>query len=578
MRKLRLAMAQINTTVGDLEGNTSKVLEYVERARARQADLVVFPEMAIPGYPPEDLLFKPSFIRANLDAMQRVVAASRGITVVVGFVDLQGDIYNAAAVAHDGELLGVYHKMYLPNYGVFDEDRYFKAGDKCPVYVVNGVHVGVNICEDIWYALGPTAVQRDAGAEVILNINASPYHAGKLAFRERMVATRAADNGVFVSYTNMVGGQDELVFDGGSMVFDQGGELVARAPQFEESLTLVDLDVDAVLHHRLRDPRPRKERPILSSVGASEVVRHSERVPAPDRPPLDGRIVEPLDQLAEVYAALVLGTADYVRKSGFVKTLIGLSGGIDSSLTAAVAADALGSENVVCVAMPSRYSSEGSLTDARAVAANLGVELLTIPIEEAFEAMLHMLAEPFAGAQPNVAEENLQTRIRGNILMGLSNKHGWLVLTTGNKSEFATGYATLYGDMAGGFSVIKDVPKTLVYKLARHRNEHGSPRNVIPDSVLDKAPSAELKPDQTDQDTLPPYDVLDMILEAYVEQDRSYADIVDLGFEAATVGRVISMVDRNEYKRRQAPPGVKITPRAFGRDRRLPIVNRYRQG
>ena len=578
MRKLRLAMAQINATVGDLEGNTSRILDNVERARARQADLVVFPEMAIPGYPPEDLLFKPSFIRANLDAMQRVVDGSRGITVVVGFVDLQGDIYNAAAVAHDGELLGVYHKMYLPNYGVFDEDRYFKAGDKCPVYVVNGVHVGVNICEDIWYALGPTAVQRDAGAEVILNINASPYHAGKLAFRERMVATRAADNGVFVSYTNMVGGQDELVFDGGSMVFDQGGELVARAPQFEESLTLVDLDVDAVLHHRLRDPRPRKERPILSSVGASEVVRHSEHTPAPDKPALGGCIVEPLDPLAEIYAALVLGTADYVRKSGFAKTLIGLSGGIDSSLTAAIAADALGSENVVCVAMPSRYSSEGSLTDARSVAANLGVELLTIPIEEAFQAMLHMLAEPFAGAPPNVAEENLQTRIRGNILMGLSNKHGWLVLTTGNKSEVATGYATLYGDMAGGFSVIKDVPKTLVYRLAAYRNQHGSPRNVIPDSVLEKAPSAELKPDQTDQDTLPPYDVLDMILEAYVEQDRSHADIVDMGFEAATVGRVISMVDRNEYKRRQAPPGVKITPRAFGRDRRLPIVNRYRQG
>ena len=577
-RKLRLAMAQINTTVGDLEGNTSKVLEYVERARAQQADLVVFPELAIPGYPPEDLLFKPSFIRANIDAMQRVVDGSRGITVVVGFVDLQGDIYNAAAVAHDGQLLGVYHKMYLPNYGVFDEDRYFKAGSVCPVYVVNGVHVGVNICEDIWYALGPSAVQRDAGAEVILNINGSPYHAGKLAFRERMVATRAADNGVYVSYTNLVGGQDELVFDGGSMVYDQGGEIVARGPQFEEDLVLADLDVDAVLHHRLRDPRPRKERPILSSVGASEVVHHSDHTPGPARPALDGCIAEPLDPLAEVYSALVLGTADYVRKSGFGKVLIGLSGGIDSSLTAAIAADALGGENVTCVAMPSRYSSEGSLLDAKAVAGNLGVELLTIPIEEAFEAMLHMLEEPFRGTQPNVAEENLQTRIRGNILMGLSNKHGRLVLTTGNKSEFATGYATLYGDMAGGFSVIKDVPKTLVYRLARYRNECGSPRNVIPDSVLDKAPSAELKPDQTDQDTLPPYDLLDQILEAYVEQDRSYADIVEMGIDAATVGRVIAMVDRNEYKRRQAPPGVKITPRAFGRDRRLPIVNRYRQG
>ena len=578
VRKLRLAMAQINTTVGDLDGNTSRILDYVERARAKQADLVVFPEMAIPGYPPEDLLFKPSFIRANVDAMNRVVAASRGITVVVGFVDLQGDVFNAAAVAHDGQLLGVYHKMYLPNYGVFDEDRYFKAGSTCPVFVINGVHVGVNICEDIWYALGPAAVQRDAGAEVILNINASPYNAGKLAFRERMVSTRAADNGVYVSYTNLVGGQDELVFDGGSLLFDQDGELVARGRQFEEDLVVADLDVDAVFHHRLRDPRPRKERPILSSIGASQVVRHSEHTPGPAKPALDGCIGAPLDPLAEVYAALVLGTADYVRKSGFGKVLIGLSGGIDSSLTATIAADALGSENVVCVAMPSRYSSEGSLVDARALAGNLGIELLTVPIEEAFEAMLHMLAEPFSGTQPNVAEENLQTRIRGNILMGLSNKLGWLVLTTGNKSEFATGYATLYGDMAGGFSVIKDVPKTLVYRLAEHRNEHGSPRNAIPESVLNKPPSAELKPDQVDQDSLPPYDMLDMILQAYVEEDRSYVDIVDMGFDSETVGRVIAMVDRNEYKRRQAPPGIKITPRAFGRDRRLPIVNRYRQG
>ena len=577
VRKLRLAMAQINTTVGDLEGNTSRILDYVERARAKQADLVVFPEMAIPGYPPEDLLFKPSFIRANVDAMNRVVAASWGITVVVGFVDLQGDVFNAAAVAHDGQLLGVYHKMYLPNYGVFDEDRYFKAGSTCPVFVINGVHVGVNICEDIWYALGPAAVQRDAGAEVILNINASPYNAGKLAFRERMVSTRAADNGVYVSYTNLVGGQDELVFDGGSLLFDQDGELVARGRQFEEDLVVADLDVDAVFHHRLRDPRPRKERPILSSVGAAQVVRHSEHTPGLAKPALDGCIGGPLDPLAEVYAALVLGTADYVRKSGFGKVLIGLSGGIDSSLTATIAADAFGSENVVCVAMPSRYSSEGSLVDARALAGNLGIELLTIPIEEAFEAMLHMLAEPFSGTQPNVAEENLQTRIRGNILMGLSNKLGWLVLTTGNKSEFATGYATLYGDMAGGFSVIKDVPKTLVYRLAEHRNEHGSPRNAIPESVLNKPPSAELKPDQVDQDSLPPYDLLDRILQAYVEEDRSYVDIVDMGFDAETVGRVIAMVDRNEYKRRQAPPGIKITPRAFGRDRRLPIVNRYRQ-
>ena len=577
MRNLRLAMAQINTTVGDLDGNTAKVLEHIKKAKAQQADIVVFPEMAIPGYPPEDLLFKPSFIRSNIEKMHEVVANSQGITVVVGFVDSQGDIYNAAAVAHDGQLVGVYHKMYLPNYGVFDEDRYFKAGSQCPVFVINGIHIGVNICEDIWYALGPAAVQREAGAEIIVNINASPYHAGKLGFRERMVATRASDNEVYVSYTNLVGGQDELVFDGGSVVFDQGGELVARGKQFEEDLVVVDLDMDAIFRHRLREPRPRKERPILNAIGASQVVHVSEHTPAGPKTALDGCIAKPLDPLEETYSALVLGTGDYVRKSGFRKVVIGLSGGIDSSLTATIAADALGSENVLCVAMPSRYSSEGSILDAQSLARNLGIELMTIPIEETFEAMLHMLSGPFQDSQPNVAEENIQTRIRGNILMALSNKFGWLVLTTGNKSEFATGYATLYGDMAGGFAVIKDVPKTLVYQLARYRNEHGSPRNVIPQSVIEKAPSAELKPDQTDQDTLPPYDLLDQILQSYVEEDRSYADIVDMGFDSETVLRVIAMVDRNEYKRRQAPPGVKITPRAFGRDRRLPIVNRYRQ-
>ena len=577
MRKLRLAMAQINTTVGDLDGNTSKVLDYIQKAKAQQADLVAFPEMAITGYPPEDLLFQPSFIQANIQKMHQVVAQSQGITVVVGFVDSQGDIHNAAAVAHDGQLLGIYHKMYLPNYGVFDEDRYFMAGDQCPVFVINGIHIGVNICEDIWYALGPTAVQREVGAEVIVNINASPYYAGKSGFRERMVATRASDNEVYVSYTNMVGGQDELVFDGGSMVFDQRGEMVARGKQFEEDLVLVDLDIDAVFNHRLRDPRPRKERSILGSIGVPQVVHHSNYTPGQPKSAISSGICDSLAPLSEVYSGLVVGTRDYVRKCGFQKVVIGLSGGIDSSLTATVAVDALGKDNVMGVAMPSRYSSEGSLLDAQALAHNLGIELLTVPIEEAFEAMLHMLSEPFKGTQTNVAEENLQTRIRGNILMGISNKFGWLVLTTGNKSEMATGYATLYGDMAGGFAVIKDVPKTLVYELSRHRNAHGKPKNVIPRSVLEKVPTAELKPDQTDQDTLPLYEVLDPILRAYVEEDRSFADIVDMGFDAEIVQKVITMVNRNEYKRRQAPPGVKITPRAFGRDRRLPIVNRYKQ-
>ena len=576
-RTLRLALVQINTTVGDLDGNTAKVLDYIERAKALHADLVAFPEMAIPGYPPEDLLFKPSFIQANIQSMHQVVAASQGITVVVGFVDAQGDIHNAAAVARDGQLLGVYHKMYLPNYGVFDEDRYFKAGTQCPVFVINGISIGVNICEDIWYAVGPTAVQRDAGAEIIVNINASPYHAGKRAFRERMVATRASDNEVYVAYTNLVGGQDELVFDGGSAIFDQSGELIARGKQLEEDMVVADLDVDAIFRHRLRDPRPRKERHVLDAIGTPHVVHVSDYTPGSTRPTLVPRIAEPLVPVAEVYDALVLGTGDYIRKSGFKKVIIALSGGIDSSLTATIAVDALGKGNVLGVAMPSRYSSEGSLIDARSLAQNLGMELMTIPIEEAFNSLLHTLSEPFQNTETGVAEENLQARIRGNILMALSNKFGWIVLTTSNKSETAVGYTTLYGDMAGGFAVIKDVPKTLVYKLAQHRNYHGKPKNAIPQAVMDKVPTAELRANQTDQDTLPPYGVLDSILEAYVEQDRSYAGIVDMGFDPETVRNVIAMVDRNEYKRRQAPPGVKITPRAFGRDRRLPIVNRYRQ-
>jgi NAD+ synthase (glutamine-hydrolysing) len=577
LRKLRLAMAQINTTVGDLDGNTAKILDYIQRAKAQQADLVAFPEMAITGYPPEDLLFQPSFIQANIQKMHQVVAQSQGITVVVGFVDSQDDIHNAAAIAHDGQLLGIYHKMYLPNYGVFDEDRYFKARDQCPVFVINGIHIGVNICEDIWYALGPTTVQREAGAEVIVNINASPYYAGKREFREHMLSTRASDNDVYVSYTNMVGGQDELVFDGGSTIFDQTGNIVARGKQFEEELVVVDLDVDAIFNHRLRDSRPRKDRSVLVAIGTAQVIQHSEHTQEKPRTPLDNPICAPIEPLAEIYSALVVGTRDYVRKCGFQKVVIGLSGGIDSTLTAAVAVDALGKDNVLGVAMPSRYSSDGSLTDAEALASNLGIELITVPIEEALQAMLHILSEPFKGREPDVAEENLQTRIRGNILMGISNKFDWMVLTTGNKSEMATGYATLYGDMAGGFAVIKDVPKVLVYELSKHRNANGYPKNVIPTSVIEKVPSAELKPDQTDQDTLPPYEVLDPILQAYVEEDRSLVDIVDMGFDKETVQRVITMVNRNEYKRRQAPPGVKITPRAFGRDRRLPIVNRYKQ-
>ncbi|MGB6837457.1 MAG: NAD+ synthase [Dehalococcoidia bacterium] len=575
MRVLRVGLAQINSTVGDLRGNAAKILEWTERARALGVDLIAFPEMAITGYPPEDLLLRSRFIEDNLAALNQVVEGSRGLTLVVGFVDRGEDIHNAAAIIHEGRVAAVYRKQYLPNYGVFDEKRYFQAGSESPVFEVAGVRVGINICEDIWYPDGPCRAQARGGAEVIVNINASPFHAGKGHLRQRMLSTRASDEAVFVCYTNLVGGQDELVFDGGSMFFDPRGELLAQAPQFEEDLLVCDLDVESIYQARLRDPRRRKERPEPVRAGDVPLVRVSTAPPAADKPPLTPRKAEPLGREAEVYAALVLGTRDYVRKSGFSTVVIGLSGGVDSSLVAAIAVDALGAENVVGVSMPSRFSSEGSVIDAQRLAENLGIRLLDVPIEEAFGASLKMLDEPFADTEFGVAEENLQARIRGNILMSLSNKFGWLVLTTGNKSEFATGYCTLYGDMAGGFAVIKDVPKTLVYELARYCNRSAG-REVIPEDVISKPPSAELRPDQLDSDSLPPYEVLDPILEAYVEEDQSLEEIVAQGFEEGTVRRVMAMVDRSEYKRRQAAPGVKITPRAFGRDRRLPIANRYR--
>ena len=579
MHTFRLALAQINLTVGDLEGNVAKALEYVEQAKELAVDLIAFPELTITGYPPEDLLLKPSFIQANIEAMRRVAAASsKDVAVAVGFVDAGDDIYNACALAHDGEVVGVYHKVYLPNYGVFDEERYFKQGKECPVFVINGVGVGLNICEDIWYPSGPTAVQRDAGADLVVNINASPYHVGKGDFRRRMVATRASDNELYVAYLNTVGGQDELVFDGDSAIFGPGGELVAHGPEFEESLLVADLDVEAVFRSRLHDPRPRKARRVPSHEAAPPKTVHVSGNTGVARPALPPNgVVTALDPIGQVYRALVVGTGDYVRKNGFRKVIIGLSGGIDSALTACVASDALGRENVLGVTMPSRYSSEGSILDSRELAENLGIELWELPIEPAHSAFEEMLEPYFKGTEPGVAEENVQARVRGNVLMTISNKYGWLVLTTGNKSELAMGYATLYGDMAGGFAVIKDVPKTLVYDLARWRNSQGHRVPIIPQAVLDKPPSAELRPDQTDQDSLPPYPVLDQVVRAYVEEDRSYQNMVDMGFDPAVVRQVITAADRNEYKRRQAPPGVKITPRAFGRDRRLPITNRYRQ-
>ena len=587
LRQFRLALSQMNALVGDIAGNTARIIADIDRARVAGADLVAFPELAITGYPPEDLLFKTSFLRDNTAAMERVVAAARGLAVVVGFVAVGQDIANAAAIGYDGRLVDIYRKMYLPNYGVFDEARYFQPGRRCPVYRLHGAGVGVNICEDIWYPVGPAAVQRAAGAELLVNINGSPFHAGKAAAREKMIATRAADNGLFVAYLNMVGGQDELVFDGASIVCDQEGALLARGPAFAEDLLLVDLDLAAVFRSRLRDPRPRQEKAaILAEIGAAETITLAEGQ-LEERPPLPPPALSiPPEPAAEVYLALMVGVRDYVRKSGFGKTVIGLSGGIDSALTAVIAVDALGADNVQGVAMPSRYSSAGSVSDALELAANLGMDCWTIPIEPAHAAFAAMLEPYFKDTAANTAEENVQARIRGNALMTIANKFGWLTLTTGNKSEMAMGYATLYGDMAGGFAVLKDVPKTLVYALARWRNRHGPPAGSaaanssnnppIPQAILDKPPSAELRPEQLDADTLPPYAQLDPIVKAYVEEDYGYGEMVALGHNPAAVRQVIAFVDRNEYKRRQAPPGVKITPRAFGKDRRLPIINGYR--
>jgi NAD+ synthase (glutamine-hydrolysing) len=597
MRHLRIALAQINSTVGDLEGNLRLILADLARAAQAGADLVCFPELALTGYPPEDLLLKPGFVADNLRALDTLVQRSAdypALTIVVGFVDRQVDIYNAAAIIHNGRLAGTYYKQYLPNYGVFDENRYFQAGTLSPIFTIRGVQVGVNICEDIWYPTGPATLQAYAGAEVLVNINASPYFAGKGDFREKMLATRAADNGLIVAYVNLVGGQDELIFDGNSVIFDQSGNLIARGKHCAEDLLLADLDIEAVFRTRLHDPRRRKERLDFADGQVPQIPatdEDSERMgqngrqhlhPAlaslqqPDYTPRTSARIEAVPpRIAEIYQALVLGTRDYVRKNGFKQAVIGLSGGIDSALTAVIAVDALGAENVTGVSMPSRYSSEGSKTDAQLLAERLGIGYLTIPIESMFSAALETLAPAFAGTQPGLAEENIQARLRGNILMALSNKFGWIVLTTGNKSEMATGYATLYGDMAGGFAVLKDVFKTLVYELSRYRNTL-TPGGVIPQSIIEKEPSAELHPDQRDVDSLPPYPVLDPILRAYVEDDRTFEEILEMGFDGATIQRVMSLVDKSEYKRRQAPPGIKITQRAFGRDRRLPLTSAYR--
>jgi NAD+ synthase (glutamine-hydrolysing) len=565
--RLRVAAAQLNLVVGDLEGNAARILDAYERAEAAAADLVAFPELAITGYPPEDLLLRPAFVAQAAEWLDKVAARTGRAAAVIGFPHAERDLYNAAAVCAQGRVLGVYHKHLLPNYAVFDEERYFEPSTTDgPLFVVGGVRVAVTICEDAWSPTGPVLTQAAAGAELVVNTNASPYYAGRLRERETMLATRAADAAVPLLYVNLVGGQDELVFDGASLFLDEAGEIVARARQFAEDLLIVDVEARPAFRRRALDPRGRSHAARLPEVAVSDV-RLGD-------PPLPPRVEEPLAPVREVYEALVLGTRDYVRKNAFTDVLIGLSGGIDSSLVAAIATDALGPDRVVGILMPSRFSSPGSVDDAVALAANLGVRTVTVPIEPAHAAFLEMLAEPLATSPAGLAEENLQARIRGTILMTLSNKLGSLVLTTGNKSETATGYSTLYGDMAGGFAVIKDVPKTLVYALARDRNDRET-RPVIPDVVLEKPPSAELRPDQRDSDSLPDYAQLDPIVEGYVEGDRSVGELAEEGYDPELVRRVAWLIDRNEYKRRQAPPGVRVSPKAFGKDRRLPIINRW---
>jgi NAD+ synthase (glutamine-hydrolysing) len=577
MNTIRIALAQINPTVGDLEGNVGQVLDYISRARTVSADIVAFPELALTGYPPEDLLLKPHFVRENLAALDKVIAAAGDLMVVVGFVDTDGsDIYNAAAVIAGGKLVDSYRKNFLPNYGVFDEERYFQRGTNCPVFSIGEAHIGLNICEDIWYPGGPTKLQSLVGdAHLIINISSSPYHARKILDRERMLCTRAEDNAVALAYCNLFGGQDELVFDGTSLIINEQGRIIARGKPFAEDLVVADINIERVFSERLHDPRRRREKSqvlaneSLYSIDLSNAVTNSK-----ERSPLTERIEEPLEDTAEIYSALVIGTRDYVKKNGFEKVYLGLSGGVDSALTAVIAAEAIGADGVNAAYMPTSYSAAESGRDAKQLAENLGIHFQIIDIEETFKQYLRMMAPSFNGLPEDVTEENLQARIRGNILMALSNKFHGLVLSTGNKSEMSVGYSTLYGDMVGGFSLLKDVPKTLVYELVEYVNARGdSP--VIPQYIVTRAPSAELRPNQKDQDTLPPYSVLDDILEAYIEKDMSAEAIVESGFSPETVRWVVNRVDSAEYKRRQSPPGIKITSRAFGRDRRMPITNKY---
>jgi NAD+ synthase (glutamine-hydrolysing) len=570
---VRLALAQIDTVVGDLDGNRDRILGRLEEARAEGADLVLFPELAVTGYPPEDLLLRPGFLKAAARTLEEIAAATRGIAALVGAPHLDRDLFNACAVCVDGEVKAIYRKQFLPNYGVFDEDRYFQPGRGLVLLRCGETLVGPTVCEDIWQPGPPATDLALAGAHVVANISASPFHVGKGAEREEMLATRARDNSCWIALVNAVGAQDELIFDGQSLVLDEDGEVVARGPAFEEALLLVDVDPTTAVGRRLRDARRRSLARARRDLPEPSVVE----VPlqAGPRRSLQPTVAEPLGELEEMRLAIELGLRDYAGKNGFTDVVLGISGGIDSALTAALAAEALGAEHVVCVSMPSRFSSGETRRDARAVAESLGARFLEIPIDPIVDSFGAALTEAFASTEPGIAEENVQSRARGVIVMALSNKFGWLPLATGNKSELSVGYATLYGDMAGGFALLKDVYKTDVFRLARHLNERAG-REVIPASVIERAPSAELRPGQLDEDSLPPYAKLDEVLEAYVELDSSREELTSDGFDPEIVERALAMIDRAEYKRRQAAPGVKLRPKAFGRDRRIPITNRWR--
>jgi NAD+ synthase (glutamine-hydrolysing) len=570
---MRLALAQIDTTVGDLDGNRARIAEAIDEAKVVGADLVLLPELAVTGYPPEDLLLRPGFVRAAAESLQEIASATRDVVALVGFPHLDRDLYNACAVCADGEVKALYRKRFLPNYGVFDEDRYFAPARDCLLLELGGTLVGPTICEDMWQPGPPATDLALAGAQLLTNISASPFHVGRGKEREEMFATRARDNACFVAFCNAVGGQDELIFDGSSFVLDEEGRLLARAPGFEEALLVVDIDPIDAIGRRLRDVRRRALARERGGVPDPPVVRLGAT--REQREPAEPLVAPPLDELEEMRLALELGLRDYVQKNSFRDVVIAVSGGIDSALTAALAVEALGTDRVHCVSMPSRYSSEETRRDARRLAESLGTDFRELPINGVVEAFEAALAESFAGREPDLAEENVQARARGVLLMALSNKFGWLVIATGNKSELSVGYATLYGDMAGGFALLKDVFKTDVFRLATHLNEHAG-REVIPTTIIERAPSAELRDNQLDEDSLPPYRALDRVLEAYVEQDRSREELSHDGFDPEVVERALALIDRAEYKRRQAPPGVRLTPKAFGRDRRTPITNRWR--